>query len=158
MKEKKGMMQEFKEFIMRGNVLDMAVGVIIAGAFGKITTALVNNILMPFISLIFGARDMTALNVIVREAVTDADGNVVKEAIVLGFGTFVATIIDFILVALVVFLIVKAFNKAREKAEAKKKAEEEAAAAAAAAAAGEVPPAPTTEELLAEIRDLLAKN
>ncbi len=158
MKEKKGMMQEFKEFIMRGNVLDMAVGVIIAGAFGKITTALVNNILMPFISLIFGARDMTALNVIVREAVTDADGNVVKEAIVLGFGTFVATIIDFILVALVVFLIVKAFNKAREKAEAKKKAEEEAAAAAAAAAAEEVPPAPTTEELLAEIRDLLAKN
>ena len=158
MKEKKGMMQEFKEFIMRGNVLDMAVGVIIAGAFGKITTALVNNILMPFISLIFGARDMTALNVIVREAVTDADGNVVKEAIVLGFGTFVATIIDFILVALVVFLIVKAFNKAREKAEAKKKAEEEAAAAAAAAAAEEVPPAPTTEELLAEIRDLLAKK
>ena len=158
MKEKKGMMQEFKEFIMRGNVLDMAVGVIIAGAFGKITTALVNNILMPFISLIFGARDMTALNVIVREAVTDADGNVIKEAIVLGFGTFVATIIDFILVALVVFLIVKAFNKAREKAEAKKKAEEEAAAAAAAAAAEEVPPAPTTEELLAEIRDLLAKN
>ncbi|MBQ9890069.1 MAG: large conductance mechanosensitive channel protein MscL [Firmicutes bacterium] len=158
MKEKKGMMQEFKEFIMRGNVLDMAVGVIIAGAFGKITTALVNNILMPFISLIFGARDMTALNVIVREAVTDADGNVVKEAIVLGFGTFVATIIDFILVALVVFLIVKAFNKAREKAEAKKKAEEEAAAAAAAAAAEEVPPAPTTEELLVEIRDLLAKK
>ena len=158
MKEKKGMMQEFKEFIMRGNVLDMAVGVIIAGAFGKITTALVNNILMPFISLIFGARDMTALNVIVREAVTDADGNVVKEAIVLGFGTFVATIIDFILVALVVFFIVKAFNKAREKAEAKKRAEAEAAAAAAAAAAEEVPPAPTTEELLAEIRDLLAKK
>ena len=158
MKEKKGMMQEFKEFIMRGNVLDMAVGVIIAGAFGKITTALVNNILMPFISLIFGARDMTALNVIVREAVTDADGNVVKEAIVLGFGTFVATIIDFILVALVVFLIVTAFTKAREKAEAKKKAEEEAAAAAAAAAAEEVPPAPTTEELLVEIRDLLAKK
>ena len=158
MKEKKGMMQEFKEFIMRGNVLDMAVGVIIAGAFGKITTALVNNILMPFISLIFGARDMTALNVIVREAVTDAEGNVVKEAIVLGFGTFVATIIDFILVALVVFLIVKTFNKAREKAEAKKKAEAEAAAAAAAAAAEEVPPAPTTEELLAEIRDLLAKK
>ena len=158
MKEKKGMVQEFKEFIMRGNVLDMAVGVIIAGAFGKITTSLVNNILMPFISLIFGARDMTALNVIVREAVTDAEGNVVKEAIVLGFGTFVATIIDFILVAFVVFLVVKGFNKARAKAEAKKKAEEEAAAAAAAAAAAEVPPAPTTEELLAEIRDLLAKE
>ena len=158
MEEKKGMIKEFKEFIMRGNVLDMAVGVIIAGAFGKITTSLVNNILMPFISFIFGARDMTALDVIIRQPVLDAEGNVVKEAIVIGFGTFIMTIIDFILVAFVVFLVVKAFNKARAKAEAKKKAEEEAAAAAAAAAAAEVPPAPTTEELLAQIRDLLAKE
>ena len=150
--EKKGLIQEFKEFIMRGNVLDMAVGVIIAGAFGKITASLVNDILMPFISLIFGARDMTALNIIVREAQLDANGEVVKEAITIGFGTFVATIIDFILIALVVFLIVKGFNKAREKAEAKKAAEE---AAAAAAAAEEAPAAPTQEELLAEIRDLL---
>ena len=153
MEEKKGMIQEFKEFIMRGNVLDMAVGVIIAGAFGKITASLVNDILMPFISLIFGTRDMTALNIIVREAVLDGEGNVVKEAIVLGFGTLVATIIDFILIALVIFLIVKSFNKARAKAEAKKAAEE--AAAAAAAAAEEAPAGPTQEELLAEIRDLL---
>ena len=158
MKEKKGIMQEFKAFIMRGNVLDMAVGVIIAGAFGKITTSLVNDLLMPLISFIFGSRDMTALNIIIREAITDADGNVVKEAITLGFGTFVATIIDFILVALVVFLIVKTFNKARDKAEAKKKAEEEAAAAAAAAAAADEPAAPTTEELLTQIRDLLEKR
>ena len=149
MEEKKGMIQEFKEFIMRGNVLDMAVGVIIAGAFGKITASLVNDILMPFISLIFGTRDMTALNIIVREAVLDGEGNVVKEAIVLGFGTLVATIIDFILIALVIFLIVKSFNKA----EAKKAAEE--AAAAEAAAAEEAPAGPTQEELLAEIRDLL---
>ena len=156
--EKKGMIQEFKNFIMRGNVLDMAVGVIIAGAFGKITTSLVNDLLMPLISFIFGSRDMSALNVIIRAAETDAEGNVVKEAITLGFGTFVATIIDFILVALVVFLIVKSFNKARDKAEAKKKAEEEAAKAAAEAAAAANPPAPTTEELLAEIRDLLAKK
>ena len=153
MEEKKGMIQEFKEFIMRGNVLDMAVGVIIAGAFGKITASLVNDILMPFISLIFGTRDMTALNIIVREAVLDGEGNVVKEAIVLGFGTLVATIIDFILIALVIFLIVKSFNKARAKAEAKKAAEE--AAAAAASAAEEAPAGPTQEELLAEIRDLL---
>ncbi|MBQ5415028.1 MAG: large conductance mechanosensitive channel protein MscL, partial [Firmicutes bacterium] len=146
MEEKKGMIQEFKEFIMRGNVLDMAVGVIIAGAFGKITASLVNDILMPFISLIFGTRDMTALNIIVREAVLDGEGNVVKEAIVLGFGTLVATIIDFILIALVIFLIVKSFNKARAKAEAKKAAEE----AAAAAAAEEAPAGPTQEELLAE--------
>ena len=158
MEEKKGFIKEFKEFIMRGNVLDMAVGVIIATAFGKITTSLVKDVFMPFIALIFGARDMTALDIIAREAVLDAEGNVVKEAIVIGFGTFVTAIIDFILVALVVFLIVKSFNKAREKAEAKKKAEEEAATAAAAAAAAEEPAAPTTEELLTQIRDLLAKE
>ncbi len=154
MEEKKGFVKEFKEFIMRGNVLDMAVGVIIATAFGKITTSLVKDVFMPFISWIFGARDMTALNIVVRPETLNEAGEVVKEAIVIGFGTFVTAIIDFILVALVVFIIVKAFNKAREKAEAKKKAAEEAAAAAAAAAAEE-PAAPTQEELLAEIRDLL---
>ena len=140
--------KEFKEFIARGNVLDMAVGVIIAGAFGKITTSLVNDILMPFISWIFGTRDMTALNVIVRPEVLDEAGEVVQTAITIGFGTLVATIIDFLLIALVVFVIVKAMNTAKAKAEAKKKAAEEAAPPA--------PPAPSNEEvLLTEIRDLL---
>ena len=149
-KEKKGIIKEFKEFISKGNVLDMAVGVIVAGAFGKITTSLVNDILMPFISFLFGTRDMSALNIIIREAELGADGEVVKEAITLGFGTLVATIIDFILVALVVFLIVKAFNKAKAKAEAKKKAEEAAAPAE--------PPKPSEEVLLLrEIRDSLQK-
>ena len=111
--------KEFKDFIARGNVIDMAVGVIIAGAFGKITTSLVNDILMPFISWIFGTRDMTALNVVVREAVMDGE-TVVQEAITIGFGTLVATIIDFLLIALVVFAIVKAMNVAKAKAEAKK--------------------------------------
>lgn len=143
--------KEFKEFITRGNVLDMAIGVIIAGAFGKITTSLVNDLLMPFISWICGARDMTALNVIVRPAELNEAGEVVREAITLGFGTFVSTIIDFLLVALVVFAIVKAFNKAHAAAEAKKKKEEEAAAAAAAAA----PAGPTTEELLSQILEEL---
>ena len=143
----KKILKEFKDFIARGNVLDMAIGVIIAGAFGKITTSLVNDILMPFISWIFGTRDMTALNVVVREAVMDGE-TVVQEAITIGFGTFVATIIDFILVALVVFAIVKAMNAAKAKAEAMKKKEEEAAPPA--------PPAPSKEELLlTEIRDLL---
>lgn len=150
MKEKKGLIKEFKEFIMRGNVMDMAVGVIIATAFGKITTSLVKDVFMPFIALIFGARDMTALNIIVRAAELDAEGNVVKEAIVIGFGTFITTIIDFILVALVVFAVVKAFNAARAKAEAKKAAE--------AAAEEEAPAGPTQEELLAEIRDLLKES
>ena len=146
----KKLVQEFKAFIMRGNVLDMAVGVIIATAFGKITTSLVNDVFMPLISLIFGARDMTALNVVVREAVMDGE-TVVKEAITLGFGTFVATIIDFILVALVVFAIVKAFNKAHEAAEARKKQEE-------APAEPEAEPAPTSEELLAQILEELKKQ
>ena len=79
----KKILKEFKEFIARGNVLDMAIGVIIAGAFGKITTSLVNDILMPFISWIFGTRDMTALNVVVREAVMDGE-TVVQEAITIG--------------------------------------------------------------------------
>ena len=126
----KKMFEEFKKFIMRGNVLDMAVGVIVAGAFGKITTSLVNDILMPFISWIFGTRDMTALNVVVREAVMDGE-TVVQEAITIGFGTLVATVIDFLLVALVVFAIVKAMNKAKEVAEAKKKKEAQAKAKAA---------------------------
>ena len=118
----KKILKEFKDFIARGNVVDMAIGVIIAGAFGKITTSLVNDVFMPFIGWIFGSRDMTALNLVVREAVMDGE-TVVQEAITIGFGTFVATIIDFILVALVVFAIVKAMNKAKEVAEAKKKAE-----------------------------------
>ena len=153
----KKLIEEFKAFIMRGNVLDMAVGVIIATAFGKITTSLVNDVFMPFLSWIFGARDMTALNVVVREAVMDGD-TVVKEAVTLGFGTFVGAIIDFILVALVVFAIVKAFNKARELAEAKKKKAEEEAAAAAEAAAEPEEPKPTTEELLAQILAELQKK
>ena len=147
----KKFLQEFKTFAMRGNVLDMAIGVILATAFGKITTSLVNDVFMPLISWIFGARDMTALNVVVREAVLDEAGEVVKEGITIGFGTFVCTIIDFILVALVVFAIVKAFNAARTKAESLKKKEEEAPAP-------EEPAGPTTEELLAEIRDLLKEK
>ncbi|MBQ4370555.1 MAG: large-conductance mechanosensitive channel protein MscL [Oscillospiraceae bacterium] len=150
---KKGFFGEFKEFISRGNVLDMAVGVIIATAFGKITTALVNNVLMPFIGYIFGGSDATAaLNITLKAAEVDAaTGEVIKEATVLGFGTFLSAIIDFIIVAFVVFCIVKAFNKAHEAAEKRKKAEEEAAP--------EVPPEPSAEEkLLIEIRDLLKER
>ena len=146
----KKMFEEFKAFIMRGNVLDMAVGVIVAGAFGKITTSLVNDLFMPFISWIFGARDMTALNVIVRPEIVNEAGEVTQAAITLGFGTFVATIIDFILIALVVFMVVKLMNAAKAKLEKK---EEEAPAEEPA------PPAPSAEEvLLTEIRDLLKEK
>lgn len=143
----KKLIKEFKEFIMRGNVLDMAVGVIVAGAFGKITTSLVNDIFMPFISFLFGTRDMSALNLVVRQA-DEAAGT---EAITIGFGTLVATVIDFILVALVVFIIIKLFNKAREKAESLRKKQEEEAAP-------EEPAGPTTEELLGQILDELKKK
>ena len=144
---------EFKEFIQRGNVLDMAVGVIIATAFGKITSSLVNDLLMPFLGWLFGAQDLSALNVTLSPAVVDAaTGEVTKEAVVLGFGTFLGAIIDFILIALVVFAIVKAFNKAREAAESLKKKEEEAPAE-------ETPPEPSAEEkLLTEIRDILKEK
>ena len=142
----KKLIQEFKEFIMRGNVLDMAVGVIIATAFGKITTSLVNDLLMPFISWICGSRDMSALNVLIRPETVDAAGNVTQEAIVLGFSTFLAAIIDFLLIALVVFLIVKGFNKARELTEHKEEP------------APEAPAGPTTEELLADILAELKKQ
>lgn len=146
----KKLINEFKAFIMRGNVLDMAVGVIVATAFGKITTSLINDLLMPFIGWVCGTRDMTALNILVRAEELGPDGEVVREAITLGFGNFIATVIDFLLVSLVVFLIVKAFNTAHDLAEKKKKAEE--------AAEPEAPAGPSTEQLLAEILDELRKK
>ena len=140
----KKIIAEFKEFISRGNVMDMAIGVIIATAFGKITTSLVNDVLMPFISWLVGARDMSALNLLVRPEVLNDAGEVVQESITIGFCTLLGAVIDFILVALVVFAIVKAANMARARLEKQKEAEEEAA------------PEPSNEEkLLAEIRDLL---
>ena len=142
----KKFISEFKEFIMRGNVMDMAVGVIVATAFGKITTSLVNDLFMPFISWLFGTRDMSALTLLVRPEVVQ-DGVVVKEAITIGFGNFVAVVIDFLLMSLVVFIILKLFNKARSLTE--KKVEEPVE---------EEEPAPTTEQLLAEILDELKKN
>ena len=148
----KKMAKEFKEFIMRGNVLDMAVGVIIATAFGAITTTLVQKVLMPLIGCIFGGVDLDKLNIVLKEAVMNGE-EVVKEAVVMEIGTFITAIINFIIVALIVFLIVKAFNKAREKAEARKKKEEEEAAPAEPEE-----PKPTTEELLAEILEELKKG
>lgn len=146
----KKLFNEFKAFIMRGNVLDMAIGVVIAGAFGKITTSLVNDLILPLVSWICGTRDMTALNILVRPAVYDEAGEVVKEAITLGFGSFVGTVIDFLLIALVVFAIVKVANKAHDLAHKKEEAAEEAAP--------EEPPKPTSEELLAQILEELKKK
>ena len=145
----KKVINEFKAFIQRGNVLDMAIGVVIAGAFGKITTSLVNDLILPLVSWICGSRDMTALNMIVRPAEYNEAGEVVKEAITLGFGSFVGTVIDFLLIAVVIFAIVKAANKVHDLTHKKEEKAE---------AAPEEPPKPTTEELLSEILEELKKK
>lgn len=145
----KKIINEFKAFIMRGNVLDMAIGVVIAGAFGKITTSLVNDLILPLVSWICGSRDMTALNMIVRPAEYNEAGEVVREAITLGFGSFVGTVIDFLLIAVVIFAIVKAANKVHDLTHKKEEKAE---------AAPEEPPKPTTEELLSEILEELKKK
>ena len=154
----KKFMEEFKTFVTKGNVLDMAVGVIIATAFGKITTSLVNDVFMPFIGWIIGDVDLSELNIILSPEVLDEAGEVTNPAVVMAIGTFISTVIDFILIAFVVFLIVKTFNKAKEKAEAKKKAAEEIAAATAKAEEEKKEPELSEEvKLLMEIRDLLKK-
>ena len=147
----KKFVEEFKTFITRGNVLDMAVGVIVGGAFGAITSSLVANVITPLLAWIFGTPNTDALNITLRAAELTADGEVAKEAIVLGLGTFVGAIINFIVIALVLFSVIKAFNKAREAAEALKKKEEEEAAA-------EEEPKPTTEELLTSILEEIKKK
>ena len=146
--KKKGFLGEFKEFIMRGNVLDMAIGLVIATAFGKITSTLVNNVIMPAIGYLVGDIDLAQWDIVLSEAVIAADGvTVEKEAVVIGIGALLVAIIDFLIIAFVIFAVIKMINKAKEIAETKllKKKEEEEAAAE------DAPPAPTTEQLLAEI-------
>ena len=144
----KNFINEFKTFISRGNVLDMAIGVIIGGAFGAITSSLVANVITPLLAWIFGSPNTDALNITLREAVLNDAGETVKEAIVLGFGTFVGAIINFLVIALVLFSVIKAVNKARELTEKK---EEEAPAEPEE-------PKPTTEELLGAILEEIKKK
>ena len=143
--------EEFKTFIAKGNVLDMAVGVIVGGAFGAITSSLVGNVITPLLAWLFGAPNTDALNITLRPEVLNAAGEVEKEALVLGLGTFVGAIVNFLIIALVLFSVIKAINKAKELAEKARKKEEEEAAAAE-------PPKPTTEELLAEILEEIKKK
>lgn len=140
---------EFKAFITKGNVLDMAIGVIVGGAFGAITSSLVGNVVTPLLAWLFKAPNTDALNITLRAA-DEAAGT---EAVVLGLGTFVGAIINFLVIALVLFSVIKAFNKARELAEAKLKKQQEEEAAAP-----EEPAGPTTEELLADILAELKKK
>ena len=141
--------EEFKTFAMRGNVIDMAVGVVIGGAFGKITTSIVNDIIMPLISMITGGVNFSDWKWVLKEAVTEvgADGALVETAaeVSVKFGNTIAIILDFIIIAFAVFCMVKALNNLHRKKEEP----------APEPAPEPEPPAPTTEELLAEIRDLL---
>ena len=138
--------EEFKAFAMRGNVIDLAVGVVIGGAFGKITTSIVNDIIMPCISMLTGGISFEEWKWVLKEAVANAEG-VIDPAteIAIRYGSTIAIIIDFIIIAFAVFCMVKALNNLHKKKE-EPAPEPEAPAAL---------PAPTAEELLAEIRDLL---
>jgi large conductance mechanosensitive channel len=135
------MWKEFKSFIMKGNVLDLAVAVIIAGAFGAIVTSFTKDILMPPIGLALGDVDFTQLKYILQEATLGADGSVTSEEVAIRYGQFIQYIIDFLIIGFVLFMVVRTYNKSKKK-------EEEAPAA---------PAGPTQEELLTEIRDLLKK-
>lgn len=134
---------EFKEFAMKGNVVDMAIGVVIGGAFGKITTSLVNDVIMPLISRVTGGVDFSAWKWVLKAAEVDETGAETAAEIAVNYGSFIAVVLDFLIIALVLFMVVRAINKLRTIG---KKPEEPAE---------EEEPAPTSEELLTEIRDLL---
>ncbi len=131
--------KEFKAFAMRGNVIDMAVGIIIGTAFGKIVNSLVNDILMPPLGLLLGQMDFSEFSVTLRDAVVSETGQAVSQAVKINYGMFINTVINFIIVAAAIFALIKVMNMAKKK--------EEAAAPA---------PAPSRQELLLEeIRDIL---
>ncbi|NLL46515.1 MAG: large-conductance mechanosensitive channel protein MscL [Clostridiales bacterium] len=137
-----GFLQEFKKFAMRGNVIDLAVGVIIGGAFGKITSSLVNDVLMPFIGMFLGGVDFSRLAIRLPDFFGSGEENLMN------IGLLLSAIIDFLIIAFVVFLMIRTINRLKERG----RQEEEPAAPAA-------PPEPSAEEkLLTEIRDLLKEK
>lgn len=145
-----GFLKEFKEFAVKGNVMDLAVGVIIGGAFGKIVDSIVKDLVMPVISAIIGSPDFSNMYMVLKDptnSVTEgmalADARAVENAVVFAYGNFITVAINFMLLAFAVFLLVKGINRLKRK--------EEAPVPAA-------PKGPTQEELLSEIRDLLKKQ
>ena len=135
-----GLIKEFKEFSVKGNAIDLAVGVIIGAAFGKIVSSIVNDIIMPPIGLLLGGVDFKALKIIMKNPVVDSTGKVISEAVSLNYGNFVQTTLDFLIIAFCIFMLVKAINSFKKKEEEK-------------------PAAPKEEVLLlTEIRDALTKK
>ena len=137
-----GMIKEFKEFALKGNMVDMAVGIIIGGAFGGVVKALVDLVMMPPIGVLIGGIDFFDFKWVIRPAVIE-NGKELKPAAVLQYGAFITTLINFAIVAFAVFLLVKAINTARARLERSKEP---------------LPSGPTQEQLLTEIRDLLKKR
>lgn len=115
----RNMLEEFKKFALRGNVIDLAVGVIIGAAFGKITSSLVENIMTPLLSLLTGGVDFSNRLVTLRPEIVDGAGTVVRDAVVMNYGLFIQSMIDFIIIAFAVFLFIKAINSLQRKEEAK---------------------------------------
>lgn len=144
----KKFLNEFKEFAMRGNVVDMAVGVIIGAAFGKIVTSLVNDIIMPVIGVLTGGTNFTEYKLIIKNAVLNGE-EVISPEVAVNWGMFVQTIVDFIIIAFCIFVAIRLMNKLKRATEPEPEAEPEAPAA---------PAAPTQEELLTDIRDLLRRD
>jgi large conductance mechanosensitive channel len=140
-----GMLSEFKQFAMRGNVVDLAVGVIIGGAFGKIVSSFVADVLMPPIGVLLGGTDFTSLKIILKNKVMEAD-KVISQAVTINYGNFVQVTIDFLIIAFSIFMMIKLINSMNKKE-----------------VPAEAPPAPPAEpsneeKLLTEIRDLLKKQ
>ena len=138
------LLKEFKEFAIKGNAIDMAVAVVIGGAFGAIVTSLVNDLIMPCIGVLIGGADFANLAITLKAAVVDQAGEVVQPAVLFKYGQFINAIVSFLIITFSIFLVIRALNKL------KRKKEEEAPAA---------PPEPSAEEkLLTEIRDLLKEK
>ena len=134
---------EFKEFAIKGNMFDMAIGIIIGVAFNKIVSSLVNDIILPSFSLIIGNVNFQNLNVVLQEETIDNTGIIVQELVAIKYGNFIQVLFDFFIIAITVFLVIKIFNKLRRKAENEKDT---------------TVSTPRDIELLAEIRDLLKEK
>lgn len=139
----KGIIKDFKEFISRGNVIDLAVGVIIGASFGKIVSSVVDDLLMPVIGILIGGINFRDIKLTLADAVLDPSGKVIKQAVTINFGNLIQTTLDFVIIAAAIFVIIKLINMLRKKEQNTPP-----------------PPAPPTkeEELLTEIRDLLKEK
>lgn len=142
----KHVLEEFKTFAMRGNVVDMAVGIILGGAFGKIVSSMVSDLIMPGVGLLVGGVNFTNLRLVLKKAVTNAKGEVVEPAVSINYGNFIQVTVDFIIISFAIFLLVKGINALSQLKE--KEAQENPSA----------PEVPENIKLLTQIRDLLKRQ